>query len=108
MHGIGTDATGPLWSGRIAAGDILSAEPAAREVRVRSVQVHDREVDVAEAGQRVAVALPGVERGDLRRGDVLVEPGAYGVRYRPDVGPEELCPIPPPVIVHHGTSATLR
>ena len=107
LRGIGTVATGTLWSGRIAAGDVLRAEPIARDVRVRSVQVHDRSVDVAEAGQRVAVSLPGVERNDLRRGDVLVEPGAYSVSYRLDIELEELAPIPPRVIVHHGTSATL-
>jgi len=107
LRGIGTVATGTLWSGRIAAGDVLSAEPEGRDVRVRSVHVHDREVESAEAGQRVAVALPGVERSDLRRGDVLVEPGAYHSSYRLDVELEELAPIPPRALVHHGTSAGL-
>ncbi len=107
LRGIGTVATGTLWSGRIAAGEALRAEPIARDVRVRSVQVHDRSVDVAKAGQRVAVSLPGVERNELRRGDVLVEPGDYTVSYRLDVELEELAPIPTRVIVHHGTSATL-
>jgi selenocysteine-specific elongation factor len=107
LHGIGTVATGTLWSGTIAPGDVLRAEPGAREVRIRSVQVHDREVDVAEAGQRVAVALPGVERKDLGRGDALVEPDAYAVSYRLDVEVEELAPIPPRVLVHHGTATML-
>jgi selenocysteine-specific elongation factor len=108
LHGIGTIATGTLWSGRIAAGDILQREPGGREVRVRSVQVHDETVDVAEAGQRVAVALPGVERRELARGNVLVEPGAYSPSYRLDIELEELgAPIPARVLVHHGTSATL-
>ena len=108
LHGIGTVATGTLWSGRIAAGDVLRAEPKGLEVRVRSVQVHDETVDVAEPGQRVAVALPGVERRDLARGDVLVEPGAYRPSFRLDVELEELGPpIPSRVLVHHGTSATL-
>ena len=107
LHGIGTVATGTLWSGRIGAGDVLRAEPAGRDVRVRSVQVHDRAVDAAESGQRVAVALPGIERRELGRGDVLIEPGAYPLSYRLDVELEELAPIPPRAIVHHGTSATL-
>jgi selenocysteine-specific elongation factor len=107
LRGIGTVATGTLWSGRISGGDALSAEPEGRDVRVRSVQVHDREVESAEAGQRVAVALPGVQRDELRRGDVLVEPGTYHPTYRLDVELEELAPIPPRVLVHHGTSATL-
>src|SRR5205807_4310444 len=54
LHGIGTVVTGTLWSGRIGVGDVLRAEPAGRDVRVRSVQVHDREVASADAGQRVA------------------------------------------------------
>jgi len=108
LRGIGTVATGTLWSGRIAAGDTLRVEPGGRDVRVRSVQVHDDDVDAAESGQRVAVALPGVERRDLARGDALVEPGAYAPTYRIDVELEELgVSIPPRVLVHHGTSATL-
>jgi selenocysteine-specific elongation factor len=106
LHGIGTVVTGTLWSGFIGEGDVLRAEPAGAEVRVRSVQVHDRPVERAEAGQRVAVALPGVERRDLRRGDVLVEPGAYTTSYRLDVVLEELEPIPDGLRlhVHHGTA----
>jgi selenocysteine-specific elongation factor len=107
LHGIGTVATGTLWSGRIAAGDRLRAEPAGLDVRVRSVQVHDEPVDAAEAGQRVAVALPGIERHELHRGDALVTPGAYPRTYRLDVALEQLAPIPERALVHHGTSTTL-
>lgn len=107
LHGIGTVATGTLWSGRIAPGDVLHVDPGGREVRVRSVQVHDREVDAAAAGQRVAVALPGLERRELGRGDALVEPDAYDVSYRLDVEVEELVPIPARVLVHHGTATML-
>jgi selenocysteine-specific elongation factor len=104
LHGIGTVVTGTLWSGSIAAGDELRLEPAARTVRVRSVQVHDRAVEVAEAGQRVAVNLPAIERGELRRGNALVDPGHYPVSYRLDVVLEELEPIPAAVKVHLGTA----
>jgi selenocysteine-specific elongation factor len=106
LRGIGTVVTGTLWSGSIGEGDVLAAEPGGLEVRVRSVQVHDRPVERAEAGQRVAVALPGVERRQLVRGDVLIEPGAYPVSYRLDVKLEELDAIPDGarVHVHHGTA----
>jgi selenocysteine-specific elongation factor len=106
LHGIGTVATGTLWSGGITAGDELRAEPAGLDVRVRSVQVHDRDVDTAGAGQRVAVSLPGIDRSELRRGDALVEPGAYPMSYRLDVALEELVPIADGarLHVHHGTA----
>jgi len=105
LQGAGTVATGTLWSGAIAAGDMLRLEPAGRVVRVRSVQVHDRAVERAEAGQRVAVNLPALERGDLARGDVLVEPGHYPVSYRLDVKLTELAKVPAVVTAHVGTKA---
>ena len=106
LHGIGTVVTGTLWSGSIGEGDELVAEPDGVEVRVRSVQVHDRPVERAEAGQRVAVALPGIDRSRLRRGDALVEPGAYPTSYRLDIALQELEEIPDGrrLHVHHGTA----
>ena len=87
----------------------LAADAAARKAMdcgVRSVQVHDRDVERAEAGQRVAVSLPGVERADVGRGEALVEPGAYPVSYRLDVALDELVPIGDNarVHVHHGAA----
>ncbi len=104
LRGIGTVATGTLWSGTIGEGDELRLEPRGRVVRVRTVQVHDRAVERAEAGQRVAVALPGVERHELRRGDALVAPGAFRPSYRLDVALDALAEIPDRVHVHHGTA----
>ena len=109
IRGIGTVVTGTLRSGTIGTGDDLRLEPSGRPVRVRSVQVHDREVDRAESGQRVAVSLPGVERTEVLRGDALVAPGAYPVSYRLDVVLEELEPIRAGarVLAHVGTSHVL-
>jgi selenocysteine-specific elongation factor len=107
LRGIGTVATGTLWSGSIREGDELRAEPGSRAVRVRSVQVHDEAVESAEPGQRVAVALPGIERSELRRGDALITAGAYPSSYRLDITLETLTDVPPRVLVHHGTGAVL-
>jgi selenocysteine-specific elongation factor len=104
LRGIGTVVTGTLWSGTIGEGDEVRVEPAGLGARVRSVQVHDRAVERAEAGQRVAVALPGVERDRLGRGDALVAPSAYPVTYRLDVALEELAEVPAAVTVHLGTA----
>jgi selenocysteine-specific elongation factor len=104
LRGIGTVVTGTLWSGSIGEGDELRVEPRGRAVRVRSVQVHDRPVERAAAGQRVAVALPGIERRELRRGDALVSPGRFRTSYRLDIALEELAEVPEHVHVHHGTA----
>ena len=105
LQGVGTVVTGTLWAGTIAPGDLLRAEPSGSVVRVRSVQVHDASVERATAGQRVAVNVPTVERRDLARGDVLVEPGHYPVSYRLDVRLDALAEIPAAVTVHVGTTA---
>jgi len=106
LRGIGTVVTGTLWSGTVSENDELLVEPSGRPVRVRSVHVHDTPVARAEAGQRVAVALPGVERSELRRGDALVAEGAFPRSYRLEIALEELEPIPSGarLLVHHGTS----
>jgi selenocysteine-specific elongation factor len=106
LHGIGTIATGTLWSGSIGRGDVLNAEPAGLQVRVRSVEVHDEAVDRADAGQRVAVALPNVPPARLPRGTALVEPGAFMPSRRFDVSLEELEPIPSRLTAHHGSGVT--
>jgi len=105
LRGIGTVVTGTLWSGSLGEGDELRAEPAGLDIRLRSVQVHDEPVARAGPERRVAASLPGIERSRLRRGDVLVEPGAYPVSYRLDVALDELEPIAAGarVHVHHGT-----
>jgi selenocysteine-specific elongation factor len=109
LPGFGTVVTGTLRSGSIGAGDQLRLAPAGRDVRVRSVQVHDRDVEVAEPGQRVAVSLPGVERREVARGDALIAPGAYPSSYRLDVALEEIAPIADGarVQVHVGTAHSL-
>jgi selenocysteine-specific elongation factor len=109
LRGIGTVVTGTLWSGTVGEGDVLRVEPSGRDVRVRSVQVHERPVERAEPGQRVALALPGVERSELQRGDVLIAPGSLRPSFRLDVALDELEPITDGerLLVHHGTSAVL-
>jgi selenocysteine-specific elongation factor len=77
MEGFGTVVTGTLWQGTISEGQQLHLLPGQRPVRVRQVQVHGRKVPQAGAGQRVAVALHGVSKDEVARGDWLVTPAAF-------------------------------
>jgi selenocysteine-specific elongation factor len=74
LRGIGTVVTGTLWSGEIGEGDAVRVLPRGLEARVRSVQVHDRPVERAAAGQRVALNLAGVSWREIGRGDVVCTP----------------------------------
>jgi len=76
VEGFGTVVTGTLWRGRVATGDTVAIEPAGLSARVRNVQVHGVSVDAAMAGQRTALALHGLARDDLARGDWVLAPGS--------------------------------
>ena len=110
LRGIGTVATGTLWSGTIGVNDRLVLEPEGLPVRVRSVQVHDQPVERAAAGQRAAVSLVGVERSQVRRGQTLASPGTLTPSYRLDCQlqvlsfPAQALRRGLPLTVHHGTA----
>ena len=76
IAGIGTVVTGTAWSGSIRPGDQVLIMPSRRPARVRSVEMHSQEASSAEPGMRVALGLAGVDREDLRRGDVVTEMAA--------------------------------
>jgi selenocysteine-specific elongation factor len=112
LRGIGTVVTGTLWSGEVGAGDSVRVLPRGLEARVRSVQVHDRPVERAAAGQRVALNLAGVGWRDLGRGDVVTTPDAelrpgYLLDVRVGLEPgARVLRRGARVHVHHGTRET--
>lgn len=85
LKGIGTIVTGTLWAGEIGRGDQVTVLPRGLGARVRSVQVHDRPVERAPAGQRVALNLAGPGWREIARGDVVcLEPDALRPTYLVD------------------------
>jgi selenocysteine-specific elongation factor len=110
IRGAGTVVTGTLWSGEVARGDDVQLLPSGRRARVRGAQVHDRPVERAAAGQRVAVNLTGVTVAEVQRGDVLAATGS-GLRATYLIDAElEFGDREPEhgdrVQVHHGTRET--
>jgi selenocysteine-specific elongation factor len=72
LHGIGTVITGTLTGGTFRQGDKVVIQPRNLPARVRSLQSHGREVDLAVPGTRTAINLPELEIGhDIQRGDVV-------------------------------------
>src|SRR5947209_7630759 len=69
--GFGTVVTGTLWSGELRVGDNVYLHPDKREARIRGLQVHGKPVELAQAGERTAVNLTGVEHSEIQRGFVL-------------------------------------
>lgn len=76
ITGFGTVVTGTLISGTVNEGDRVEIYPVMLDTRVRSIQVHEKSVKSAYAGQRVALNLAGIKLEDIKRGDVLAVPGS--------------------------------
>ena len=72
MRGTGTVVTGTVWSGSLTREAIVRILPQDTTARIRSLQTHSRQVERISPGNRAAVALVGVEVGDVARGSVLV------------------------------------
>ncbi|MBI2539524.1 MAG: selenocysteine-specific translation elongation factor, partial [Deltaproteobacteria bacterium] len=71
LQGHGVVVTGTALSGEIKVGDRVRCLPGGQTFRVRSLQVHNRPVEVAGWGQRIALNLTGQERAAIERGQVI-------------------------------------
>ena len=85
VEGFGTVVTGTLIEGGIQVGDTAEILPSGQTAKVRSLQVHGKDVNIAGAGQRVAVNLAGVRRDEIARGDVVARPGSVRTSMMLDV-----------------------
>lgn len=77
MKGFGTVVTGTLIAGTIRKDDEGEIFPEGRRARVRGIQVHNAPAESAEAGQRTALNLAGIESSEIERGMVLAAPGLF-------------------------------
>ncbi len=110
MPGFGTVVTGTLTGGRLHVGDELLVLPAQRRVRIRGLQQHNQALQEARPGSRTAVNLVGVERREVKRGDVLALDGQLTLTRRLDARVSVLRGAPHPLrhrdrlMLYHGTA----
>ena len=75
LRGIGTVVTGTLTGGSLHRGQQIIVYPTNLETRIRSIQSHGRELEVAQPGMRTAISLPDLRVDQLKRGDVVTLSG---------------------------------
>ena len=80
VAGSGTVVTGTVFQGSVARGDRLKLAPSGVEVRVRGIQKAHLAVETAQAGERCALNLAGVERHHATRGQWVVADDATTTR----------------------------
>lgn len=113
IKGFGTVVTGTLVEGQLQVEDTAMVYPNQREVKIRSIQVHNHTVDQAQAGQRVAINISGVKKNQVSRGHVLAAPDSLEATKRMDCKISLLADSPfslanrDRVHIYHGTSERL-
>ena len=113
MKGFGTVVTGTLVSGNLSVGETVEVLPSGIEGKVRNLQVYNRPVEKAVAGQRTAVNLQGIETSSIERGHVLARPHTFTPTRLLDAYLEYLPTAPRPLKhrtilrFHIGTSLTI-
>ncbi len=68
VEGHGTVVTGSVTSGRLRLEDQVVLQPGNHEVRLRSLQNHDRSVTTVERGERAAINLAGIHPDQIHKG----------------------------------------
>lgn len=84
MRGFGPVVTGTLRRGQLFANQKIELLPGRRAATIRGLQVHNKEVEHASPGQRVAVNLRNIQRDDINRGDTIALPGVMRTTRRID------------------------
>jgi selenocysteine-specific elongation factor len=85
VKGFGSVVTGTLISGHVSPEDEVELFPSGAKLRVRGVQSGGKSVDRADAGQRTAINLAGIDHHALQRGMVLASPSRFRATRRLDV-----------------------
>ncbi len=79
IKGRGTVGTGRVERGTVRVGEeveIVGLTPEVRKTVVTGVEMFRKTLDFGQAGDNIGVLLRGVEKDELRRGEVLAAPGS--------------------------------
>ena len=96
ITGVGTVPVGRVETGKMKAGDKIIIMPSGAPGEIKSIETHHTEMPSAEAGDNIGFNLRGVEKKDIKRGDVMGTPDAP-----PKVAKEFRAQI---IIIHHPTA----
>jgi len=77
IKGLGTIVTGTLVEGKVEINDEIEIFPSNKLSKARTIQVHNEDVKIAYSGQRVAINLPGIDKNDIKRGNVIAPKNTY-------------------------------
>lgn len=96
ITGVGTVPVGRIETGKMKAGDKIIIMPSGSTGEVKSIETHHTQMESAEAGDNIGFNLRGVDKKDIKRGDVIGTPDSP-----PKVAKEFKSQI---IVIHHPTA----
>jgi len=96
--GFGTIVTGTIYQGKVKEFNKVLVLPDGLMTKIRQMQVYNKKVKEAFAGQRVALNLSGIDSDEIFRGDQIVTPGTARATGRMDVSLTVLESSPHPLL----------
>jgi selenocysteine-specific translation elongation factor len=79
VKGVGTVVLGMIKQGKVKVHDQLKIMPTAKDILVKSIQMHDDTVMESESPSRVGLAIKGMHASDINRGDIICPPNTIEV-----------------------------
>ncbi|NNN16754.1 MAG: translation elongation factor EF-1 subunit alpha [Thermoplasmata archaeon] len=70
ITGIGTVPVGRVETGRLKVGEKITFMPSGKSGEVKTIEMHHEAVQLAEPGDNVGFNVRGIDKNDIRRGDV--------------------------------------
>ncbi|MCL5238978.1 MAG: translation elongation factor EF-1 subunit alpha [Candidatus Marsarchaeota archaeon] len=71
ISGFGTVPVGRVETGVMKPGDQIIIMPSGKKAEVKSIEMHKQQLPKAEPGDNVGFNIKGVEKKDIKRGDVV-------------------------------------
>jgi elongation factor 1-alpha len=96
ITGVGTVPVGRVETGTMKANDKIVVMPSGATGEIKSIETHHQEMPSAQAGDNIGFNLRGIEKKDIKRGDVLGTPDSP-----PTVADEFKAQI---IVIHHPTA----
>jgi len=96
ITGVGTVPVGRVETGSMKPNDKIIVMPSGATGEIKSIETHHQEMPSAQAGDNIGFNLRGIEKKDIKRGDVLGTPDNP-----PTVAAEFKAQI---IVIHHPTA----
>jgi elongation factor 1-alpha len=96
ITGVGTVPVGRVETGTMKVNDKIIVMPSGATGEIKSIETHHTQMESAQSGDNIGFNLRGIEKKDIKRGDVLGDPANP-----PKVAKEFLAQI---IVIHHPTA----